>query len=311
MIVVCGESLIDFLPVSVDAGETAYRPFPGGSPYNVAIATARLDAPTAFLGKISSDAFGDLLAGTLSQNGVDLRWLARGPELTTLAFVTAAPGEEPRYAFYAEGAADRMVAETDIPDTFPPDVTCLHVGFGAVTPDVDPVSRRWEALADREADQRIVSFDPNVRPNMVADKQAYLKRLEGWVDRATMIKVSSADLRWLYPGTAPERAAETWCGRGPKLVVMTRGAYGAMAWGHRVEAEVNGARVEVVDTVGAGDTFQGALLVGLAERGLLTRDGLDSATKGDLEDVMGFATRAAAVNCTRAGMDPPRRSELR
>lgn len=310
MIVVCGESLIDFLPVAGTGEPAAFRPYPGGSPYNVAIATGRLEVPTAFLGKISTDAFGDLLAGTLSANGVDLRWLARGPELTTLAFVTAAPGEEPRYAFYAEGAADRMVAETDVPTTFPPEVTCLHVGFGAVTPDVDPVASRWEALADREAGQRVVSFDPNVRPNMVADKATYLKRLEGWVDRATMIKVSSADLRWLYPGTAPERAAETWCQRGAKLVVMTRGAYGAMAWGQNVEAEVSGARVDVVDTVGAGDTFQGALLAGFAERGLLTRDGLDRATKGDLEDVMGFATRAAAVNCTRAGMDPPRRTEL-
>ena len=309
MIVSCGEALIDFVPVLI-AGGPAYRPLPGGSPFNVAIGLGRLGAPTGFFSRLSTDFFGDLLAETLARNGVDGRYLKRAADPSTLAFVSPPSDGEPQYAFYANGAADRSMTEHDLPAAFEEAVTCLHFSFGAITLLVEPAAGALEALMRREAKHRVLVLDPNIRPGLIPDRVAYGRRIESWVTAADLVKVSRADLDWLYPERNVEASAEAWRGLGPRMVVVTLGAEGAMALMDSARVKVPGRKVEVVDTVGAGDSFHAALLAGLDARGALTRDGFAKLPADALEPLLQRAVAAAAITCGRAGANPPTKTEL-
>jgi fructokinase len=162
----------------------------------------------------------------------------------------------------------------------------------------------------REHGRRVVSLDPNVRPSLVGERSAYLARLEGWVPLADVVKVSRADLAWLYPGAAPEAVAETWMARGPGLVVVTKGHDGSVGVTAGGRVEVPGTPVAVSDTVGAGDAFTSALLASLHAAGRLERAGLRTIPPDALRECLAFANRVAAITCTRAGAQPPTRAEM-
>jgi fructokinase len=310
MIVSCGEALIDFMPIDID-GAPAFRPFPGGSPFNVAIGLGRLGAPAGFLSRISTDFFGDLLSDTLAKNGVDQRYVKRAPDPSTLGFVSHPhEGGEPQYAFFANGAADRSMTERDLPPALDDSVTCLHIGLGAISATQEPAATAFETLLRRESKRRVLTFDPNVRPGLIKDREASRRRLESWVALCDIIKVSRADLDWLYPGRDVEESAKAWRNLGPTLIVMTLGTDGAMALTGEGRVAVPGRKVTVVDTVGAGDSFHSALLAGLNDRGALTRDRLPRLEPEALTALLNRATRAAAITCSRAGADPPTKAEL-
>jgi fructokinase len=309
MIVCCGEALIDFMPISVE-GAPAYRPFPGGSPFNVAIGLGRLGAPAGFLSRISTDFFGDLLLQTLADNRVDARYVRRAADPTMLAFVSHRPEGEPQYAFFANGAADRCITEHDLPNAFGEEIACLHLGLGAISTLAEPAASTFEALLRRESKRRVLAFDPNVRPGLIEDRDAARRRMESWVSLCDIVKVSRADLDWLYPGRSIEDSAAAWRGLGPKLVVMTLGADGAAAMLNGSTVSVAGRKIGVVDTVGAGDSFHSALLAGLNEQGMLTRDRLAKLDIGALKVLLDRAVAAAAITCSRAGANPPTQREL-
>ena len=309
MIVCCGEALIDFMPIAQE-GTPAYRPFPGGSPFNVAIGLGRLGAPAGFLSRISTDFFGDLLMQTLADNGVDARYVKRAGDPTMLAFVSHKPEGEPQYAFFANGAADRCITEHDLPPAFDENVACLHLGLGAISTQAEPAASTFEALLKRESKRRVLAIDPNVRPNLVKDRSAARARLESWVALCDIVKVSRADLDWLYPGRVAEESAAAWRDLGPKVVVMTLGPDGAMALLNGSKVAVPGRKIGVVDTVGAGDSFHSALLAGLNEHGLLTRDRLAKLDIGVLKILLDRSVAAAAITCSRAGANPPTKREL-
>ncbi|GAB2174704.1 carbohydrate kinase family protein [Dongia sp. agr-C8] len=309
MIVSCGEALIDFMPIEHE-GAPAYRPFPGGSPFNVAIGLGRLGAPSGFLSRISTDFFGDLLLRTLRDNGVDTRYVKRAADPSMLAFVSHRPEGEPQYAFFANGAADRCITEHDLPAALGDEVACLHLGLGAISTLAEPAATTFETLLKRESKRRVLAIDPNVRPNLIKDRDAARARLESWVSLCDIVKVSRADFDWLYPDRSIEDSAAAWRDLGPKLVVMTLGADGAMALLDGTKVAVPGRKIGVVDTVGAGDSFHSALLAGLNERGLLTRDGLNKLDVGVLKILLDQAVAAAAITCSRAGANPPTKREL-
>ncbi|PWG65738.1 carbohydrate kinase family protein [Spiribacter halobius] len=308
MIICCGEALIDFVPMTGADGARGYRPCIGGSPLNVAIAAARLGVPTGFLTRLSSDFFGDQLADGLAGNGVDLGYVTRAEQPSTLAFVSLAPGEEPQFAFYSENAADRSLAPEDLPRALPAAVECLQLG--SISLMQEPSATTLEGLMRRESGRRVLSLDPNVRPGVIRDRRDWARRLEGWITLVDVVKVSRADLEWLYPEEAPEAVARRWQASGPALVVMTRGGDGAVAFtGHRRLA-MPGRSVEVADTVGAGDAFHAGLLASLRAQGLLRREPLAAAGEAELAAALDFAGRVAAITCSRHGADPPRREEL-
>jgi fructokinase len=307
MIVVCGEALVDMVPAQC-GGEQSYVPRPGGSPYNVSIGLARLGAPTAYLGRLSTDVFGRLLRGHLERNGVDMRYVGSGAEHTTLAFVHAGEGQDVEYEFYLENSVDRNLAPRDLPTALAPKVEALH--FGSFSLALEPGASTLEGLMKSEHGKRVITLDPNVRQRIVGDRASYRRRLEGWVAAADLVKASAADLSWLYPEQAPDRVAGTWLESGPALVVVTLGGEGSAAFGRRASASAQAPRVEVADTVGAGDSFMSGAVAWLHHHGRLDAQQLDAMDGAQLEDMLRYANRASAFTCTRAGADPPTESEL-
>lgn len=252
MILVCGEALIDFVPLS-QGDEPAYVARAGGSSFNVATGLGRLGTPVGFVGRVSRDPFGQMLRRRLLADGVDCRYLGEGDEPSTLAIVHLEDGAEPIYTFHDQGTADRMVRTEDLPVDFPGEVAALHLG--SISMVREPGASAFEAIMRREHGRRVLSLDPNVRPSLVGERAAYVARLEGWVSMADVVKVSGADLAWLYRGAAPEAVAAAWLARGPGLVVVTRGHDGSVGLTTRDRVEVAGTPVVVSDTVGAGDAF--------------------------------------------------------
>lgn len=305
MILAAGEALIDLKPVQ-SGNNFLLCPHPGGSPYNVALGIGRLGIPVAFLGRFSTDAFGKMLQGHLRQSRVDLRYAVRGPELTTLAVVT--PGVQGEsFSFYVHHTANTLLKPEDLPSELPQGAP-LHLGSIALV--LEPTATTLEALMRREAGRRLISLDPNVRPFLIHDKEAYKERLRGWLSRSDLVKVSQVDLDWLYPGWPIEQIAKEWLALGPALVVVTLGSTGAVAFTQAQQVRVGAPRVTVVDTVGAGDAFMAALLVGLYRSGSISHQQLASLDQEQLSSLLSFAAKVAALTCVRSGADPPWQEEV-
>lgn len=306
MIVCCGEALIDFLPVRTDTGAQAYVPRPGGAPLNVAVAIARLGAPAGFYGGLSTDAFGEVLQEALTGNGVDIEFALRVPRPSTLAFVSFSGGE-PRYAFFDEGSAGRMLGENDLP-AFPTNVTALH--FGSLSLAAEPCGSAFEALMQRERRDRVISLDPNVRPEAIRNRDGYVARIERLVEMSDIVRLSRADLAYLAPDQTFAAVADRWLERGAKLVVLTMGKDGAAARTRASSGEVTAPTIDAVDTIGAGDAFTGALLAHLEGRNALSKTRLGELSGHEMREALAFAVNAAAVSVSRAGADPPWLREL-
>jgi fructokinase len=309
MIICCGEALIDFIPTE---NRKAYQPCPGGSILNIAVGLGRMGVPVGFLSRLSTDLFGDLLSKHLISNHVDLQFCPRVKGQTTLAFVSidGKNSHEPQYAFYAEGAVDREMQVKDLPEAFDPKVCALH--FGSISLVLEPGASTLEMLMRREKRQRILTLDPNVRPIVISDWDAYRKRFEGWVSCVNILRLSQADLGTLYPDKGISELLPQWFDRGVSLVILTSGIEGSSAYlSDGTIVSVPAMNVDVKDTVGAGDTFFAAVLTYLHEKGYLNQYSFIAQIPGsELEACLAFATKAAAINCTRDGADPPYRHEM-
>lgn len=308
MILVAGEALVDLVPASC-GGEPGYLARGGGSPYNVAIGLGRLDIPAGFLGRVSHDYLGRMLRDRLIASNVDTTYLGEGPEPTTLAVVHLPPGEEPQFAFYGDGTADRTLRPNDLPAAFPDAVAAMH--FGSISLVREPGASTFENCMRREHDRgRLISLDPNVRPSLIDDPDAYRHRLEGWVSLTDIVKVSRADLSWLYPQETAQTVARRWLALGPALVMVSMGRDGAAAYGSNATASAPAFPVEVADTVGGGDGFTAGLLAWLYEMKLLDRQALSGLSPSAMAGCLEQANRVAALTCRRSGAEPPTRTEL-
>ncbi|MBV9355907.1 MAG: carbohydrate kinase [Chloroflexi bacterium] len=308
-IAVVGEALIDLVP----AGDgRLFEAAPGGSPANVAVGLARLGVPVYLGARLADDLLGRRLRTHLADNGVDLSYAVRAAEPTSLAIVAVGVTGAPEYDFRVSDTADWQWTDAELSALPADDTLALHTGSLAATqlPGAEPLAR----LAERAAARVTVSYDPNCRPLLMGEVDEARARIERLIAHADVVKASAEDLAWLYPGQAPADVAERWLGFGPGLTAITLGADGVVAVGvgaGRVWRP--GRRVEVVDTVGAGDAFTAAMLHGLHGRDLLgaTRRpmlrGLPAAT---LADVLDRAVQAAALTCSRRGADPPTLTEL-
>ena len=301
MILSAGESLIDMVPEGA-----SYRPLPGGAVYNTAIALGRMGAASGYLWPISRDSFGQTLLGPLADANVDTSLCPRSDRLTTLAFVTLTGGEA-RYSFYDEGSAGRMLTADDLPE-IPKTVTALFIGGISLVPD--PCGAAIEALVERVRHRIPVMIDPNIRPFFIADADAYRARLERLLAMADLVKLSGDDLEWLMPGLSHEEAAAAILKKGPRAVFQTGGSAGARAhWAGDI-LSAKAVRVEVADTIGAGDTFNAGVLAALDQAGVLSRDGLTRLTPENLLAALTLGTRAAAITVSRPGANPPWAHEL-
>lgn len=307
MLLSCGDALIDFLPVKSADGRDAFIPVVGGSCLNVAIGIGRLGAPAGFIGGISTDLFGAMIADHAAASNVDLRYATRSAGPTKLAFVRTVDGE-PNYTFYDEGTVSRgwiyrpgllQLAEID----------AIH--FGSTTLADGKVAAETMRMVEEAHGSTTLSFDPNCRPRLVRDKSEYVERMNQFARRAGIVRLSDSDFAFLYGGEAYEKRAEWLFAADTSLFIVTRGVRGAQAW-HKGAGpiDVETPQVEVTDTIGAGDSFQAGLLVALRAMGRIAAKPLAEMTVNELHRAVAFANKCAAFTCGRRGADPPHRAEI-
>ena len=301
MIVVAGEALVDVV-LDRFGGLIGH---PGGGPYNVARTLGRLAQPVAYLGRISTDRFGQRLRGQLEDDGVRLDAVVPTAEPTTLALAETDGRGSATYRFYTAGTSAPGLTPEDALAVLPERVETLHVGtLGLV---LEPMAHALEAVVQQASDETLIALDPNVRPAVIDDVPAYRERLARILRRTDLLKASEEDLAWLAPDRDPADAARAFLREGPTAAVVTRGARGAVVVTPSETIAVPAPPAEVVDTIGAGDAFGGGFLAwwhdhGLGRTDLRNRDAVLEATR--------FACLVAARTTERAGAVPPRASEL-
>lgn len=298
VVVVVGEALADLVPV----GDGALAALVGGGPFNAARAAARLAQATAFIGRVSNDRLGRQIAEALASDHVALDPRLRTERPTSLAMAEVDADGAASYRFYFGGTSAEQLEPSLALEVLPQSVASLYVGgLGLV---LKPLADAVEALVDRLAGTALVMADPNVRPTMIVDMPAYAARLQRIMRRADVVKVSEDDLLMLSPGVPAQEAARALLAQGPRLVLLTLGAQGAIAFGAFGARSVPAPKVEVADTIGAGDTFSGAWLA----RWLQLGRPLDDAEA--VSEATAFACRAAALSCTWRGASPPTLAQL-
>lgn len=289
MITMCGEGLVDLVPISRQP-LAPLQPALGGGPFNAAIAASRLGAPTQFLSRISSDTFGHALVNKLTEEGVDTSLVQRGPEPTTLALTSIGADGSASYTFYTEGTADRLV---DPPADLRTDIAC----FGTCSLALEPGASRYAALLRRLASaDTLIALDPNIRSfYATAEHRAFLRSL---LPDVTLLKLSEEEVEFM--------------GETDVLVrVITRGADGLTVETRGMRIDVPALNVSVSDTIGAGDTIMGALLAQIDARANgKPRELIEQLSADDWREILRYAATAAAITCSRVGAQPPTHAEV-
>jgi fructokinase len=306
VIIACGEALIDMLPRKLADGSDVFLPAPGGALFNTALALGRLGMDAGFLSGLSTDRFGRQLIAHLQDSGVNTDFCVLTAKPTTLAFVDLIDGHA-HYTFMDENSANRALSADALP-SLPDDLDALH--FGAISLIPRSCGSAYEALQQRNQAKAVMSLDPNIRPAFIEDEQDYRGRIERMIGRSDIIKISEDDLAWLAPGADIETVVAAWLAKGAAIVILTRGEAGSRLFTGRFEIAEPAPRVEVVDTVGAGDTFNAGFLARLKEKGHLGKSGLKMLGRDVLQDALKFASSVAAYTVSRAGCDPPTRADL-
>lgn len=300
-VLVAGEALYD-LVVDGDGRVTGHA---GGGPFNTARTIGRLGQPVAFLGRLSTDRLGRTLERTLAQDGVGLESVVRTSEPTTLALADVDADGGASYAFYETGtSAPGLTVEAAL-HALPAEVAALHVGtLGLV---LEPLATALEAIVTRLAGRTLVAVDPNCRPSTIADPDAFRERLRRVLARADLVKASVDDLAWLDPGRPASEAARGLLEAGPSVVLLTRGAEGATVVTASRVVDVPPQPASPVDTIGAGDAFNGGFLAWWRSREL----GRSDLADGDrVVEAARFASVVAARTVERPGATPPLLAEL-
>jgi fructokinase len=301
VIVVAGEALVDL----VASSDGALGAHPGGGPFNTARTLSRLEQPVLYMGRISEDRFGRQLRDELAADGVRLDAVVSTTDPTTLALAELDAGGAASYRFYTEGTSAPGLNTKDALAALPENVDTLHVGtLGLV---LEPMASALEAVIAAVADRALVMLDPNCRPPLIPDRDAYRRRLGHTLRSSHVVKASSDDLAWLDPGSGPVTSARGLLADGPAVVLVTLGGEGAIVVTADERRHVAAPPVQVVDTIGAGDAFSGGFLAWWRMRGLGTADlrDLDAVTAATE-----FACTVAGRTCERAGASPPTLAEV-
>lgn len=311
MFLSCGDALFDvFAGASDNPAVIQLDGRAGGAPMNVAIGLSRLGQKVGFFSKVSRDIFGERIMAHLANEGVDTRLIIRTDQLSTLAIVSLDRAGAARYSFYIENTADRSINEIELPPALPNEIKAIHIG-GSYSTVLEPSASSYAALVARERGRRLIAYDPNIRDSVAPDLEVWRARVATLAGMAHLIKASDEDLAKLYPGRSFEMVARDWIAGGASLVLITLGGEGALGFtADGVSERVPGVTVKVIDTVGAGDTFQAATLDWLARKNRLSPAALASLTSQEFLTMLAYAAKAAAITCSRRGADLPRAAEL-
>ncbi len=305
MIVSLGEALIDF----ISQKDLEFKGFPGGSPMNTSVAISRLGVPCQFLGRISNDMFGNQLIDHLKNNSVRTDMVLRTDDSTTLSFVQKQPDGQAQYGFFANGTADRNFPLEELNKiTLPKEARIIH--FGSISLSMEPCGSTISEFLLNNTKNLMLSFDPNIRPSLVPDRDKYMERFKKLCEISTILKLSDEDLFWLYPELDSDKAINLLLELGVSLIALTTGKTGAMLINKNNRVASPLFDLPVADTIGAGDTFHGAMLSYLYKQNWLDRNTLNNFTKEQLSDIGNFANKAAGINCSRSGANPPTEHEM-
>lgn len=308
VILSCGEALVDLMvqPVTKGSG-MMLNAMIGGSPFNVAIGLSRLGIPAGFLGGISRDSFGGFLTTAMCTESVTDQYVARLDAKTALSLVDHY-SEPPNYSFYGENSADTCYCLSDLPAKLSDTITCIN--FGSYSLVIEPCGSAFRTLMAREAAKRVISYDVNVRPSIEPDMQRWRTVLEDAIGYVDIIKASNEDIALLYPETDPAIIVEKWRAQGAAIAIITLGGDGVIACSEAGIIRQAAIPVTVVDTVGAGDSFQSAFLASISKSHILTKQKIKSISQSCLVRCLHNATEAAAITCRRQGADLPKLIDL-
>lgn len=303
MILCCGDALIDMIPEPTLSGTEGFVPHCGGAVMNTAVALGRLGVPVGLFTGLSDDMFGQQLTAHLCASNVDLSFAVVSSRPSTLAFVQFVSGHA-NYRFVDENSAGRMLDLADLPKVADKVSTLV---FGGISLATEPCAEAYATLLDREHSGRVVMMDPNIREQFIPDQKRYRARLEGMLAKTDILKVSEDELDWVVPQPMPHAEKIAMLMRhGPTVVVVTRGSAGVVGFtSDGSEISVAAEKIDVVDTVGAGDTFNAGLLCKLNELGCLEAQALRTLDPEALRQALVFASKVAAISVSRKGANPP------
>ncbi len=311
MFVICGEALIDIFVESNNQASSEQFPLQacvGGSPFNVAIGLARLKQPASLLTGLSDDMFGSRLRDVLTAEGVSQNLIVNKALPTTVAFVEKDQNGVPSYSFYGEGTADRTLTIEDV-DLEIGEPTAIHLGSYSIVSQ--PTADTLLVLVNKYSGKSLISLDPNIRAIVEPDMKIWRERVEKLVQLSDMVKVSDEDLELMYPNSRPEDIIEKWLATGLSIIVLTRGSNGSTLWSQKAKVNCETPNVKVVDTVGAGDTYQAALLFKINELVKSDKNNWqEKLTENELRNIGNYCASAAAITCSRQGANLPSQNEI-
>ena len=297
---VCGEALIDLIPVR--PGSDQRQAIPGGGPANTAHALARLDIPTEFIGGLSDDQYGQRMRSEFIAGRVGLTFTPEHQLPTCLAIVSIDVDGGATYEFKIDGTATFAFATENLPDPKVIQPDAIYIGTLATI--IEPGASILKDWIIQAKDYAPIIYDPNIRSSVISDRSRYQEVVKEWVALSNVVKASGDDLAWLYPDSDPLEIARGWVASGIQLVVITKGENGMVGVTENQEVSIPGVKVDVIDTVGAGDTVGAVLVEALVEFGL------EKLTSELLSHTLHRAALAAAITCSRAGANPPTKAEL-
>jgi fructokinase len=307
MIICAGESLIDMVSF---VGEAKYTPHVGGSNFNSAIALGRLGAKSYYFGAISNDSYGELIENSLRHSKVKEDFIIKTNRPTTLAYADVVNGIA-EYTFVDEHSAGRMLDQTSLEPFVNKVKEAKALLVGGISLQAEPCGSSWQWLIEQVAGNLPIYFDANIRPDFIENKKNYFDRFVELTFKVDIIKISDEDYRYLYGAQDFNEVSKGWLHNGVKLVILTLGAEGSkVIYDTGKDVFVKSQKVDVVDTIAAGDSFNGGFLLHLHDQGLLDRESLNNINNTQLESTLSFANKVASITVTKKGANPPWLSEI-
>ena len=302
MIICAGESLIDMVSFR---SEPEYTPHVGGSNFNSSIALGRLGADSYYFGAVSNDSYGELIENTLRHSKVKEDFVIKTNRPTTLAYADVVDGIA-EYTFVDEHSAGRLLDQTSLKPFVNRVMKAKALLVGGISLQAEPCGSSWQWLVEQVSGHLPIYFDANIRPDFIENKRNYFDRFVELTTKVDIIKISEEDYRYLYGAQDFNKVSKVWLDNGVKLVIFTLGAEGSkVIFDGGKEVFVKSKKVDVVDTIAAGDTFNAGFLLSLDEQGLLDRVSLDIISDTQLEKALSYANKVASITVTKKGANPP------
>jgi len=306
MILCCGEALIDMIPGNTDDNQKSYIPKVGGAVYNTAIALGRMECKPFFLGSISKDVFGEMIQNDLKKSNVNTSLCTISDYNSTFAFATIKNGTT-TYLFIDENSANRNIKLKNL-EPIKEEITSLYIGGILLTSE--PCGQEIEDFISKESHNKAVFFDPNIRPELIKNREKYMARFEKILSQSDIIKISEEDFEWLYPNKSIDEVSKEWLENNLSIVVLTKGSEGAFVKTNNFDVSSKGEKVDVLDTIGAGDIFNAAFLCSLQNSNVLNKNILTSIEPQTLKNALKFANKVAGISVQRVGANSPSLEEI-